>query len=95
MDKNKLLYFLDVYINEISIQDIELMYGKGTRIKFISVNETLSSSNPFLVFDIRVIFGEKFDEDLLDISLIELLIKKFINQFDTKYGIVTIVKWDV
>ena len=95
MKKEKLLFWLNIFVNEINLSDVELMYGKGTVIKFNSVDETFSKSNPILFFDLTVIFGDKFDEELLDSSLIELLIKKFVNQFDSKYSIALIIKWDV
>lgn len=95
MNRERILHFLNVFLNDVNSQEVELMYGKGSIIKFNSVSETISSSRKALIFDVSVVFGEKVDEEFFETDLLDILTTEFIHQFDSKIKIILVVKWDV
>lgn len=94
MDKKRRIYrLLEDYINSFRKEAVESFYGKGTYIKIHSMYQSISTKS--LLFEIVVVLGDVINEDVMDRSLVDVLIQDAIIYFFPDQNIKTYVRWDV
>ena len=91
--KRRLFRLIETYINDCYLQEIEEMYGKGTRVKIHSMTESPTSKS--LLFEAIIILGDTITEDVMDRKLVDVLIQDALVYFYPEYHIKTYVRWDV
>lgn len=72
-DKDRIIRILEHYINVLKKNEVELMYGKNSRIKIKSFDYSITSKS--LYIEAKIILGDIIDESVLDRSLADLLIQ--------------------
>ena len=94
MDNKRRLYrLLEVYLNGFKSDLVESIYGKTSHIKVHTV--TFGISDNSVLVELVVILGDVINEDVLDTSLAEVLIKDALIYFWPEKKISTLVRWDV
>ena len=94
MDNKRRLYrLLEVYLNGFKSDLVESMYGKTSYIKVHTV--TFGISDNSVLVELVVILGDVINEEVLDTSLAEVLIKDALIYFWPEKKIRTLVRWDV
>ena len=94
MDNKRRLYrLLEVYLNGFKSDLVESIYGKTSYIKVHTV--TFGISDNSVLVELVVILGDIINEDVLDTSLAEILIKDALIYFWPEKKIRTLVRWDV
>jgi len=94
MDNKRRLYrLLEVYLNGFKSDLVESIYGKTSYIKVHTV--TFGISDNSVLVELVVILGDIINEDVLDTSLAEILIKDALIYFWPEKKISTLVRWDV
>lgn len=94
MDNKRRLYrLLEVYLNGFKSDLVESMYGKTSYIKVHTV--TFGISDNSVLVELVVILGDVINEEVLDTSLAEVLIKDALIYFWPEKKISTLVRWDV
>jgi hypothetical protein len=94
MDNKRRLYrLLEVYLNGFKSDLVESIYGKKSYIKVHTV--TFGISDNSVLVELVVILGDVINEEVLDTSLAEVLIKDALIYFWPEKKIRTLVRWDV
>jgi hypothetical protein len=94
MDNKRRLYrLLEVYLNGFKSDLVESIYGKTSYIKVHTV--TFGISDNSVLVELVVILGDVINEEVLDTSLAEVLIKDALIYFWPEKKIRTLVRWDV
>jgi len=94
MDNKRRLYrLLEVYLNGFKSDLVESIYGKTSYIKVHTV--TFGISDNSVLVELVVILGDVINEEVLDTSLAEVLIKDALIYFWPEKKISTLVRWDV
>ena len=79
-------------MNVIKKNDVELMYGKGTKIEVRNINPSISSNS--ITVEVVIILGEVINEEVLDSSLTPYLIQDILELIFPDVMTKTIVSWD-
>jgi hypothetical protein len=94
MDNKRRLYrLIEKYINDFKGDAVESIYGKGSTIKIHTINFGVTSST--ILLEAIVILGETINEDVIDNSLAEILIRDSMIYFFPEHHIRTIIRFDV
>jgi hypothetical protein len=94
MDNKRRLYrLLEVYLNGFKSDLVESIYVKKSYIKVHTV--TFGISDNSVLVELVVILGDVINEEVLDTSLAEVLIKDALIYFWPEKKIRTLVRWDV
>ena len=94
MDNKRRLYrLLEVYLNGFKSDLVESIYGKTSYIKVHTV--TFGISDNSVLVELVVSLGDVINEEVLDTSLAEVLIKDALIYFWPEKKISTLVRWDV
>jgi hypothetical protein len=94
MDNKRRLYrLIEKYINDFKGDAVESIYGKGSTIKIHTV--TFGISDNSVLVEVIVLLGEKINEEILDASLAEILIRDALVYFFPEQQIKTLIRWDV
>ena len=94
MDNKRRLYrLLEVYLNGFKSDLVESIYGKTSYIKVHT--DTFGISDNSVLVELVVILGDVINEEVLDTSLAEVLIKDALIYFWPEKKIRTLVRWDV
>jgi hypothetical protein len=94
MDNKRRLYrLIEAYLNEFKGNDVELIYGKGSKIKVHTVTFVISDNS--VLVEVIVLLGETINEEILDTSLAEILIRDALVYFFPEQQIKTLIRWDV
>jgi len=73
-DKKQRFYrLLEAYMNDSRKEDLELMYGKGSKIKVH--NWTHNTKGDTFIFELIVILGDTINESVIDTNLAEVLLE--------------------
>jgi hypothetical protein len=91
--KNRYIRIIEKYLNVIKKDDVELMYGKGTKIKVRNINPSISNNS--ITVEVVIILGEIINEEVLDSSLTPYLIQDILELIFPDVITKTIVSWDV
>ena len=91
--KKRFSKLLEKAVNELKKEPLEEFYGKNTKIKILNL-DYITSSNKMIV-DTSIILGDVINEEILDISMADLLIRECSMYIFPDCHIMTIVKWDV
>jgi hypothetical protein len=91
--KNRYIRIIEKYLNVIKKDDVELMYGKGTKIKVRNINPSISNNS--ITVEVVIILGEVINEEVLDSSLTPYLIQDILELIFPDVITKTIVSWDV
>jgi transcriptional regulator CtsR len=93
MDNRRRLYrLIEVYINDFKGYAVQEMYGKGTYIKIHSISFGNASNSVLL--EAIVILGDTINEDIIDNSLAEVLIRDSMVYFFPEHHIRTYIRFD-
>jgi hypothetical protein len=94
MDNKRRLYrLIEAYLNGFKGSDVELMYGKGSTIKVHTV--TFGISDNSVLVEVIVLLGETINEEILDTSLVEILVYDALVYFFPEQKIKTLIRFDV
>jgi hypothetical protein len=91
--KNRYIRIIEKYLNVIKKDDVELMYGKGTKIKVRNINPSISNNS--ITVEVVIVLGEVITEEVLDSSLTPYLIQDILELIFPDVITKTIVSWDV
>jgi hypothetical protein len=79
-DKKRRFYrLLEYYINDSRKEEVELMYGKGSKIKVH--NWTHNTKGDTFIFELIVILGDTINESVIDKNMAEALLKEALQFF--------------
>jgi hypothetical protein len=90
--KKRYIRIIEKYLNVIKKNDVELMYGKGTKIEVRNINPSISSNS--ITVEVVIILGEVINEEVLDSSLTPYLIQDILELIFPDVMTKTIVSWD-
>jgi len=90
--KKRYIRIIEKYLNVIKKSDVELMYGKGTKIEVRNLNPSISSNS--ITVEVVIILGEVINEEVLDSSLTPYLIQDILELIFPDVMTKTIVSWD-
>lgn len=92
--KRRFFRLLEIYMNDIKKDEVELMYGKGSKIKIHNWSHNLTGDK--VIFDMVIVLGELIDESVMDTSFSEILLKDALVYFYPEiFNIGCIVSFDV
>jgi hypothetical protein len=91
--KNRYIRIIEKYLNVIKKDDVELMYGKGTKVKVKNINPSVSNNS--ITLEVVITLGEIINEEILDSSLASYLIQEILELIFPDVATKTIVSWDV
>ena len=73
-DKKQRFYrLLETYMNDSRKEDLELMYGNGSKIKVH--NWTHNEKGDTFIFELIVVLGDTINESVIDTNLAEVLLE--------------------
>jgi hypothetical protein len=79
-DKKQRFYrLLEYYINDSRKEEVEVMYGKGSKIKVH--NWTYNTKGDTFIFELIVILGDTINESVIDKNMAEALLKEALQFF--------------
>jgi hypothetical protein len=90
--KKRYIRIIEKYLNVIKKNDVELMYGKGSKIEVRNINPSISSNS--ITVEVVIILGEVINEEVLDSSLTPYLIQDVLELIFPDVITKTIVSWD-
>jgi hypothetical protein len=90
--KKRYIRIIEKYLNVIKKNDVELMYGKGTKIEVRNINPSISNNS--ITVEVVIILGEVINEEVLDSSLTPYLIQDILELIFPDVMTKTIVSWD-
>jgi hypothetical protein len=90
--KKRYIRIIEKYLNVIKKNDVELMYGKGSKIEVRNINPSISSNS--ITVEVVIILGEVINEEVLDSSLTPYLIQDILELIFPDVITKTIVSWD-
>lgn len=94
MDNKRRLYrLIEAYLNGFKGNDVELIYGKDSKLKVHTV--TFGISDNSVLVEVIVLLGGTINEEILDTSLAEILIQDALVYFFPEQKIKTLIRWDV
>jgi len=94
MDNKRRLYrLIEGYLNEYKKDVIELFYGEGTYIKVNSI--TFGVTKNYILIDTIVKLGNTITEDVVDESLVKILIEDSMVYFFPDSEIRTLINFDI
>lgn len=91
--KEILTKFINYYFNKYRVEDLENFYGKDTKIKVHTINKSIKEN--ILLFEIIVYLKSDITEDILDTSLIDLILNDGLRFFAITENVITLVRWEV
>ena len=71
--KQKFYRLLETYMNDSRKEDLELMYGNGSKIKVH--NWTHNEKGDQFIFELIVVLGDTINESVIDTNLAEVLLE--------------------
>lgn len=90
--KKRYIRIIEKYLNVIKKNDVELMYGKGTKISVRNLNPSVSNNS--ITVEVVIILGDVINEEVLDSSLTPYLIQDILELIFPDVITKTIVSWD-
>jgi hypothetical protein len=94
MDNKRRLYrLIEKYINDFKGDAVESIYGKGASIKVHTISFGVTSKT--MLLEAIVILGDTINEEVIDNSLAEILVRDSMIYFFPEHHIRTIVRFDV
>jgi hypothetical protein len=94
MDNKRRLYrLIEKYLNDVKKDAVELFYGEGSTIKIHTINFGITN-NTILIEGI-VILGNSINENVVDNSLAEVLIRESMVYFFPEHQIKTYIRFDI
>lgn len=93
INKKKLLKFIEKYVNHLRNKEMELIYGKGSKLKVHSITESIKHKT--ILIECIVVFGEHIDESMLDEAAVDLYVRQSLKDIFPNAKIQTMVRWDV
>ncbi len=91
--KQRYINIIEKYINVVKKDQVELMYGEGTKIKIH--NLTPSPTNNSILVESVIFLGGPINEDVLDRYLADYLIQEIIHLMFPESSVKSMVRWDV
>ena len=71
--KQRFYHLLETYMNDSRKEDLELMYGNGSKIKVH--NWTHNEKGDTFIFELIVVLGDTINESVIDTNLAEVLLE--------------------
>lgn len=94
MDNKRRLYrLIEKYINDFKGDAVESIYGKGSSIKVHTISFGVTSKT--MILEAIVILGDTINEETIDNSLAEVLIRDSMVYFFPEHHIRTYIRFDV
>ena len=92
-NKRRLYRLIEKYINDFKGDAVESIYGKGSSIKVHTINFGVTSKT--MILEAIVILGDTINEETIDNSLAEVLIRDSMVYFFPEHQIKTYIRFDV
>jgi len=91
---DKIRSMMENYLNIIKKEEVELWYGKGTKLKIHNINFSVTEES--VMVESIIVLGEIINEEVLDRKLAELLIIDMMPYFFPEVETVRVMaRWDV
>lgn len=90
--RKKICDLVESYITNVQIDDIENFYGVGTTIKIMDMY--YSTTKKSLIIDCKIKLGETINEDILDTTVLELVLSNTMDVIYPKFKLGITVSWD-
>lgn len=91
--KQRLFRLIENYMNDFQGNAVQEMYGKGSRIKVHSMNESYSTKSVLL--EIVIVLGDTINESVMDKTLATILIQDALVYFFPDQNVKTYIRFDV
>ena len=92
--KNKVFGLIEYYINELKGEEVRLIYGEGSYVRVHTISESLV--NKSLIVEVIIILGNTINENQLDTSLSEILVKDILKYIYPNHPLVGVMsRFDV
>jgi hypothetical protein len=92
-NKRRIIDLIEFYINDHRNEDLNLMYGNGSKIKIKDIG--YSTSNKSIFIDCSIILGDIITEEILDRTLSDILIIDSLKYFFPAMKLTINVNYDV
>jgi hypothetical protein len=93
MDNKRRLYrLIEKYLNDFKGDAVESIYGKGSTIKIHTINFGVTSNT--ILLEAIVILGETINEEVIDNSLAEILVRDSMIYFFPEHHVRTYIRFD-
>ena len=94
MDNKRRLYrLIEGYLNEYKKDVVESFYGKGSSIKINRVDFCVNKN--YVSIDAKILLGKTISEEIIDVSLVRVLIEDSMVYFFPDSQINTCISFDV
>jgi hypothetical protein len=90
--KKRLFRLIEVYLNEYRKNEVEEIYGKGTKIKIHTINHSITTNS--LLIEAVIYLGDIITEEVMDRELADIIIQESLDYFYPECSIKTMVRWD-
>jgi len=91
--KQRYINIIEKYLNVLKKEEVELMYGKGSKIKIHTLNPSITTNS--ILVEVVVILGDSINEEVLDRSLADYLIQDIVYLIFPDSSVKSMVRWDV
>ena len=91
-NKRRLFRLMEFYINDLKRNEINGFYGNNTKIKIHTISFSLSTK--CVLIEAVVTLGDLINEEMMDPSLIDILIQDVSIYFFSGVNIKTYIRWD-
>lgn len=91
--KHGLIRIVDYYVNTFKKKDVELMYGKGSKIEILQFEYSTNLKSLFV--EAKIILGEEINESVMDRSLADVIISDAITYIYNDVPVKISVDFDV
>ena len=90
--KKRLFRLIEVYLNEYRKNEVEEIYGKGTKIKIHTISHSITTNS--LLIEAVIYLGDIITEEVMDRELADIIIQEALDYFYPECSIKTMVRWD-
>jgi hypothetical protein len=91
--KQRYINIIEKYLNVLKKDQVELMYGEGTKIKIHTLNPSVTTNS--ILVEAVIVLGGNINEDVLDRSLADYLIQDIVYLIFPDSNVKCMVRWDV
>lgn len=90
--KDKVFHLIENYVNNFRYKELSEFYGKGTKVQIRTIG--YSTNNKSLYVESHLTIGEDFFDEIIDTSLVEILISDSLKYLYPNIGINYIITFD-
>jgi hypothetical protein len=90
--KKRIIRLIEHYINDFKGDAVQEVYGSGTKVRIH--NMTFAYSTDSVLLEVVIVLGDVINEDVLDRTLVDILVQDALVLFFPDHSVKTIVSWD-